>query len=67
MTINELMRRYGELPCDCGRVHTTDSERRLCLRAQPGWEETVEGWVGQRAAGDGEAPMQALMGVGARR
>jgi hypothetical protein len=43
MTITDLMQRYDEVACDCGRVHTTESERRLCLRAQPGWDDLVEG------------------------
>ena len=51
MTITDLMQRFGELACDCGRVHTSDSERRACLRAQPGWDQRVESGLteGRRA------------------
>jgi hypothetical protein len=56
MTITDLMQRYGELACDCGRVHTTESERQLCLRAQPGWDELVDSWMGQRSLDDHRRP-----------
>ena len=54
MTITDLMQRFGELACDCGRVHTSESERRLCVRAQPGWDDLVEGrLIEGRHAGTG--------------
>jgi hypothetical protein len=48
----ELLDQSGEMPCDCGRVHTTDGERRACLWAQPGWDEMVQEWLDRRADGD---------------
>jgi hypothetical protein len=56
MTITDLMQRFGELACDRGWVHTTGSERRLCLRAQPGWDERVESWMEGPAVPDALNP-----------
>jgi hypothetical protein len=54
MTITDLMQRFGELACDCGRVHASDGERRACPRAQPGWDDLVQSWLVEgRRAGEG--------------